>query len=341
MAVTIYTDNDCNLELLRQKKVAIIGFGAQGEAQANNLRDSGITVFLGLRENGESWHRAKKQGFSVYSIAEATRQADVVMLLIPDEIQARVYDEEIAPNLKNGATLSFAHGFNIHYGYIKPEGINVMMIAPKAQGKAVRSAFEAGRGVPALWAVEKDCSGDTKEVALAYAMANGCGRVGIIETTFKDETETDLFSEQSVLCGGVMDLVLAGFETLVEAGYAEEVAYFECLHELKLVVDLLHEGGYKLVVDLLHEGGYKYMRETISNTAEYGAMVAGKRIVTPQVKMAMREILTEIQSGKFAENFMAEAHANYVNLRKDREQLAEHSIEKVGARLREIIFQNK
>lgn len=324
----IYTDRDCNLELLRQKKVAIIGFGAQGEAQANNLRDSGISVFLGLRENGESWGKAKKQGFSVYSIAEATRKADVVMLLIPDEIQAKVYDEEIAPNLKNGATLGFAHGFNIHYGYIKPkEGINVMMIAPKAQGKAVRSAFVAGRGVPALWAVAKDCSGDTKEVALAYAMANGCGRVGIIETTFKDETETDLFSEQSVLCGGVMDLVLAGFETLVEAGYAEEVAYFECLHELKLVVDLLHEGGYK------------YMRETISNTAEYGAMMAGKRIVTPEVKKGMQAILAEIQSGKFAENFIAEAHANYVNLRKDREQLAEHSIEKVGEQLRKIMFE--
>ncbi len=330
MAVTIYYDSDCNLELLKQKKVAIIGFGAQGEAQAQNLRDSGVPVLLGLRENGKSWQEAKKQDFSVYSIAEATRQADIVMLLIPDEIQAKVYEKDIAPNLKNGATLGFAHGFNIHYGYIKPkEGINVMMIAPKAQGKAVRSAFANGGGVAALWAVAKDCSGNTKELALAYAAANGCGRTGIIETTFKDETETDLFSEQSVLCGGVMDLVLAGYETLTDAGYPEEVAYFECLHELKLVVDLLHEGGYK------------YMRETISNTAEYGAMVAGKRIVTPQVKRAMQEILAEIQSVKFAKNFMAEAQANYAELTADREQLATHSIEKVGARLREIMKKGK
>ncbi len=327
MALKIYYDKDCNLDLLREKTVAIIGFGAQGEAQAQNLQDSGITVLLGLRKDGSSWLKAKKQGFDVYKVAEATRQADIIMLLIPDEIQAEVYNKEIAPNLNEGTTLGFAHGFNIHYGYIKPkETVNVMMIAPKAQGKAVRSAFVAGRGVAALWAVANDYSGNTKDLALAYAAANGCGRTGIIETTFKDETETDLFSEQSVLCGGMMDLVLAGFETLTEAGYPEEVAYFECLHELKLVVDLLHEGGYE------------YMRETISNTAEYGAIVAGKRIVTPQVKQSMREILADIQSGKFAKDFMAEAATNYTELRKDREHLAKHSIEKVGTSLRKIMF---
>ncbi len=328
MALKIYYDRDCNLDLLREKTVAVIGFGAQGAAQAANLRDSGIPLVVGLRrEKGSTWVKAVKEGFDVRPIQEAAQIADVLMLLIPDEVQAEVYEKKIAPSLKEGATLGFAHGFNIHYGYIKPkECINVMMIAPKAQGKAVRSAFVKGGGVAALWGVANDYSGKTKELALAYAAANGCGRTGIIETTFKDETETDLFSEQSVLCGGMMDLVLAGFETLTEAGYPEEVAYFECLHELKLVVDLLHEGGYE------------YMRETISNTAEYGAMVAGKRIVTPQVKQSMREILTDIQSGKFAKDFMAEAATNYTELKKDREHLTTHSIEKVGARLRKIMF---
>ncbi len=328
MALKIYYDKDCNLDLLRKKTVAVIGFGAQGAAQAANLRDSGIPLVVGLRrEKGSTWVKAVKEGFDVRPIQEAAQIADVLMLLIPDEVQAEVYEKKIAPNLKKGATLGFAHGFNIHYGYIKPkEGINIMMVAPKGQGKAVRTAFEEGSGVAALWAVEKDYSGSTKELALAYAAANGCGCTGIIETTFKDETETDLFSEQSVLCGGMMDLVLAGFETLTEAGYPEEVAYFECLHELKLVVDLLHEGGYK------------HMRETISNTAEYGAMVAGKRIVTTQVKQSMREVLADIQSGKFAKDFMAEAATNYTELQKDRTQLAKHSIEKVGERLRKIMF---
>lgn len=327
MALKIYYDKDCNLALLKEKTVAIIGFGAQGAAQAANLRDSGIPLVIGLRrENGTTWVEAVKQGFDVQPIAEAVRVADVVMLLIPDEVQAEVYEQKIAPNLKSGATIGFAHGFNIHYGYIKPKkDINVMMVAPKGQGKAVRSTYLKGSGVAALWAVAANPSGNTKELALAYAAANGCGRTGIMQTSFKDETETDLFSEQAILCGGMMDLVLAGFETLTENGYPEEVAYFECLHELKLVVDLLYEGGYK------------YMRETISNTAEYGAMVAGKRIVTPTVREAMRTILKDIQSGKFAKDFMKEAASDYGNMKVDRERLAAHSIEKVGDKLRKII----
>lgn len=331
MALKIYYDKDCNLELLKQKTVAIIGFGAQGAAQAANLRDSGVPLVVGLRrEKGKSWVKAVKEGFEVLPIAEAAQVADLVMMLIPDEIQAEVYEKKIAANLKDGATIGFAHGFNIHYGYIKPkEGINVMMVAPKGQGKAVRSTFEAGSGVAALWAVSADFSGNTKELALAYAAANGCGRTGIIETTFKNETESDLFSEQSVLCGGMMDLVLAGFETLTEAGYPPEIAYFECLHELKLVVDLLYEGGYK------------YMRETISNTAEYGAMVAGKRIVTSEVREAMRLVLMNIQNGKFADDFMKEAATGYTSLREDREKLAKHPIEEVGGRLRSIMLKKK
>ncbi|PVX52565.1 ketol-acid reductoisomerase [Balneicella halophila] len=331
MALKIYYDKDCDIELLKQKTVAIIGFGAQGVAQAANLRDSGIPLIVGLRrEKGSSWVNAVKQDFDVRPIAEAVQVADLVMLLIPDEVQAEVYEKKIASNLKEGATIGFAHGFNIHYGYINPgKGINVMMVAPKGQGKAVRSTFEEGGGVAALWAVANDASGNTKDLALAYAAANGCGRTGIIETTFKNETESDLFSEQSVLCGGMMDVVLAGFETLTEAGYPPEIAYFECLHELKLVVDLLYEGGYK------------YMRETISNTAEYGAMVAGKQIVTPDVRKAMRDILKDIQSGKFADDFMEEATEGYKHLKEDREKLANHPIEEVGGRLRKIIFKNK
>lgn len=327
MALKIYYDQDCNLALLKEKTVAVIGFGAQGAAQAANLRDSGVTTIVGLRrEGGTSWVEAVKQDFDVRPIQEATKVADVLMLLIPDEVQAEVYKQKIAPNLQSGATIGFAHGFNIHYSYIKPaKDINVIMVAPKGQGKAVRSEYLAGSGVAALWAVAADPSGNSKEIALAYAAANGCGRTGIMETTFKNETETDLFSEQAVLCGGMMDLVLAGFETLTDNGYPPEVAYFECLHELKLVVDLLYEGGYK------------YMRETISNTAEYGAMVAGKRIVTPAVKEAMHVILQEIQSGKFAKDFMKEVASGYQELKADREQLTAHSIEKVGNQLREIM----
>lgn len=327
MALQIFYNQDCNINLLKEKTVAIIGFGAQGAAQAANLRDSGIPLVVGLRrEKGNTWIQAVKQGFDVRPIQEAVKAADLIMLLIPDEVQAEVYEHKIAPNLQSGATIGFAHGFNIHYNYIKPaKDINVMMVAPKGQGKAVRSEYVAGNGVAALWAVAANPSGNTEEIALAYAAANGCGRTGIIKTTFKDETETDLFSEQAVLCGGMMDLVLAGFETLTENGYSPEVAYFECLHELKLVVDLLHEGGYK------------YMRETISNTAEYGAMVTGKRIVTSTVRETMQEILQEIQSGKFAKDFMAEAASNYQNMIADRERLATHSIEKVGSKLRKIM----
>lgn len=331
MALKIEYEKDCNLALLRQKTVAIIGFGAQGAAQAANLRDSQVPVIVGLRrEGGASWAEAVQQGFDVRPIAEAVQAATIVILLIPDEVQAQVYEQEIAPNLKKGATIGFAHGFNIHYAYIQPrKDINVMMIAPKGQGKAVRSTYLEGSGVAALWAVAADPSGDTKAIALAYAAANGCGRTGIIETTFKDETETDLFSEQSILCGGMMELVLAGFETLTQQGYPAEIAYFECLHELKLVVDLLYEGGYE------------YMRETISNTAEYGAVVAGKRIVTPAVRKEMCAILQDIQSGKFAKDFMAEAASGYKTMHADRAKLAKHPVEKVGRELRKIMKQRK
>ncbi|WP_353662986.1 ketol-acid reductoisomerase [Hydrogenimonas sp. SS33] len=326
MALNVYYDKDCDLSLIRSKKVAMIGFGSQGHAHAENLRDSGVDVVVGLREGGSSWKKAQAKGFTVLPVAEAVKEADVVVILLPDETQKAVYDNEIAPNLKSGATVSFGHGFNIHYGRIKPaEDINVMMVAPKAPGHTVRSEFVKGGGIPDLIAVHQDPSGNTKELALSYASAIGGGRTGIIETTFKDETETDLFGEQAVLCGGVSALIMAGFETLVDAGYPEEMAYFECLHEMKLIVDLIFEGG---IAD---------MRYSISNTAEYGDMVSGPRVINEESRKAMKEILKEIQNGKFAKDFILEGQAGYPRMNAERNNLKNHPVEVTGRRLRAMM----
>ncbi len=326
MALNVYYDKDCDINIIKSKTVAMIGFGSQGHAHAENLRDSGVNVVVGLRPNGSSWKKAEAKGFEVLTVAEATKKADVVMILLPDENQAEIYNNEIAPNLKDGATIAFGHGFNIHYGRIVPaENINVTMIAPKAPGHTVRSEFVKGGGIPDLIAVHQDPSGNTKELALSYASAIGGGRTGIIETTFKDETETDLFGEQAVLCGGVSALVQAGFETLTEAGYPEEMAYFECLHELKLIVDLMFEGG---IAD---------MRYSISNTAEYGDMVSGPKVIGEASKQAMKEVLADIQNGKFAKDFILEGQAGYPRMTAERRNLEAHPIEKTGKRLREMM----
>ncbi len=326
MALNVYYDRDCNLEIIKSKKVAMIGFGSQGHAHAENLRDSGVEVVVGLRKGGSSWAKAEAKNFEVKSVAEAVRDADVVMILLPDENQADIYKKEIEPNLKSGATIAFGHGFNIHYGRIIPKSdINVMMVAPKAPGHTVRNEFVNGGGIPDLIAVYQDPSGTTKELALSYASAIGGGRTGIIETTFKDETETDLFGEQAVLCGGVTALVQAGFETLTEAGYPEEMAYFECLHELKLIVDLMFEGG---IAD---------MRYSISNTAEYGDMVSGPRVINEESRKAMKEVLKEIQNGKFAKDFILEGMSGYPRMNAERNNLKNHPIEKTGRRLREMM----
>lgn len=326
MRLNVYYDKDCDLSLIQSKKVAMIGFGSQGHAHAENLRDSGVEVFVGLRKGRSSWAKAEAKGFSVLTVAEAVAKADVIMILLPDEMQKKVYENEIAPNLKTGATIAFAHGFNILYDLIKPaEGINVMMIAPKAPGHTVRNEFIKGRGIPDLIAVEKDPCGETKALALSYASAIGGGRAGIIETNFKDETETDLFGEQAVLCGGVTALVQAGFETLTEAGYPAEMAYFECLHELKLIVDLMFEGG---ISD---------MRYSISNTAEFGDYLSGPRVINNESKKAMKAILSEIQDGSFAKKFIEEGKAGYPLMKQKRKEGNEHSIEKTGEKLREMI----
>jgi ketol-acid reductoisomerase len=326
MALNVYYDKDCNIELIKSKKVAMIGFGSQGHAHAENLRDSGVEVVVGLRKGGSSWAKAEAKGFVVKTVAEATVGADVVMILLPDENQSEIYYSEIKPNLKDGAYLAFGHGFNIHYGRITPdEKTNVMMVAPKAPGHTVRSEFTKGGGIPDLIAVETNPSGDTKEVALAYASAIGGGRTGIIETTFKDETETDLFGEQAVLCGGAVSLVQAGFETLTEAGYAPEMAYFECLHELKLIVDLMYEGG---ISD---------MRYSISNTAEYGDYVSGKRVINAESKAAMKEILKEIQDGRFAKDFILEGQSGYPRMNAERANAKASLIEQTGNKLREMM----
>jgi len=326
MALNVYYDKDCDLSIIQSKKVAMIGFGSQGHAHAENLRDSGVEVVVGLRRGGSSWKKAEAKGFKVLEVCEAVKEADVVMILLPDETQAAVYKSEIAPNLKSGATIAFGHGFNIHYGRIQPaDDINVMMVAPKAPGHTVRSEFVKGGGIPDLIAVEQDPSGNTKELALSYASAIGGGRTGIIETTFKDETETDLFGEQAVLCGGVSALIQAGFETLVEAGYPEEMAYFECLHEMKLIVDLIFEGGIE------------DMRYSISNTAEYGDMVSGPRVINDESRKAMKEILKEIQNGKFAKDFILEGQAGYPRMNAERRNLHNHQIEVTGRRLRAMM----
>ncbi len=305
----------------------MIGFGSQGHAHAENLRDSGVEVIIGLYRGGSSWVKAEAKGFKVLEVSEATKVADVIMILIPDELQADVFAKDILPSLSEDKIIAFGHGFNIHFGQIKaPKGVGVIMVAPKAPGHTVRSEFVKGGGIPDLIAVEQDTSrGDAKAIALSYASAIGGGRSGIIETTFKDETETDLFGEQAVLCGGVTSLVKAGFETLVEAGYPEEMAYFECLHELKLIVDLIYEGGLA------------NMRYSISNTAEYGDMVSGPRVINEESKKAMKQILKDIQEGRFAKDFILERKAGYARMNAERKNLANHKIEQVGGRLRAMM----
>jgi ketol-acid reductoisomerase len=326
MSLNVYYDKDCDISLIKSKKVAMIGFGSQGHAHAENLRDNGVSVVVGLKKGGNSWKKAEAKGFDVFEVNEAVKDADVVMILLPDETQKKVYDEQIAPNLKDNATIAFAHGFNIHYGRIKPaSNINVMMAAPKAPGHTVRSEFVRGGGVPDLIAVFQDPNGNTKDLALSYASGIGGGRTAIIETTFKDETETDLFGEQAVLCGGLTSLVKAGFETLTEAGYPPEMAYFECLHEMKLIVDLVFEGG-------LAE-----MRYSISNTAEYGDMVSGPKVINEESKKAMKKILDEIQNGKFAKDFILEGESGYPRMTAERNLLKVHPIEKTGLKLRAMM----
>lgn len=324
--LNVYYDKDCNLDIIKSKTVAMIGFGSQGHAHAENLRDSGVNVVVGLRKGGSSWDKAAAKGFEVLTVEEASAKGDVVVILLPDENQKEIYEAQIEPNLKEGATISFGHGFSIHYGRIKPRAdINVMMVAPKAPGHTVRSEFVRGGGIPDLIAIGQNPSGSTKELALSYASAIGGGRTGIIETTFKDETETDLFGEQAVLCGGVSALIQAGFETLTEAGYAPELAYFECLHEMKLIVDLIFEGG---IAD---------MRYSISNTAEYGDMVSGPRVINEESKKAMKDVLKEIQNGRFAKDFILEGQAGYPRMNAERNNLKNHPIEQTGARLREMM----
>jgi len=325
-SLNVYYDKDCDISIIKSKTVAMIGFGSQGHAHAENLRDSGVSVVVGLREDGSSWNKAVAKGFEVLTVAAATAKADVVMILLPDENQAEIYKYEIEPNLKSGATIAFGHGFNIHYGRIHPRAdINVTMIAPKAPGHTVRSEFVRGGGIPDLIAIGQNPSGTTRELALSYASAIGGGRTAIIETTFKDETETDLFGEQAVLCGGATALVQAGFETLTEAGYAPELAYFECLHELKLIVDLMFEGG---IAD---------MRYSISNTAEYGDYVSGKRVINAESKAAMKEILREIQDGRFAKDFILEGQSGYPRMNAERTNARASLIEQTGVKLRTMM----
>ena len=326
MPLNIYYDKDADLSLIKSKKVAIIGYGSQGHAHANNLKDSGIDVVVGLRKDSSSWDKAANAGLKVVEIDTAIKSADLVMVLAPDEIQGELYKSSISANLKNGATLAFAHGFNIHFGQIVPrKDVDVIMIAPKGPGHLVRSTYLEGGGVPSLIAIHQNPTGQAKELALAYASANGGGRAGIIETTFKEETETDLFGEQSVLCGGVTALIQAGFETLVEAGYAPEMAYFECLHEVKLIVDLIYEGGIA------------EMRYSISNTAEYGDLTRGPRIIDARTKLEMKKILSEIQNGEFAREWMLENKSGSSVLNAKRKIEKSKEIEEVGARLRSMM----
>ena len=319
----IYLDKDIDTELIKSKKIAIIGFGSQGYGQSMNLKDSGCDVILGLRQSGVSDTKAKDYGFKTMPIAEAVKEADIIQVLIPDEVQAKVFEEEIKPNLRAGQYLMFAHGFNIHYNWIvPPKDINVIMVAPKAPGHTVRSEYLAGKGTPSLIAIYQDVTGNSKEVALSYAGAIGAGRAGIIETTFKEETETDLFGEQAVLCGGCTALIKNAFETLVEAGYSPYMAYFEVCHELKLIVDLIYEGG----IDAMHY--------SISNNAEYGDLTRGPKLITPDVKNRMKEILKDIQNGSYAKEFMNEMQSGSEIFKKLREANNNHLIEKVGSEIR-------
>ena len=326
MAVNIYYDKDCDLSIIKGMKVAILGYGSQGHAHANNLKDSGVDVTVALRPGSASAAKAEAAGLAVKGVEEAVAASDLVMVLTPDEFQSVLYRDQIAPNLKEGATLAFAHGFAIHYNQIVPrEDIDVIMIAPKAPGHTVRNEFTKGGGIPDLIAIAQDASGRAKETALSYASAIGGGRTGIIETTFKDETETDLFGEQAVLCGGAVELVKAGFETLVDAGYAPEMAYFECLHELKLIVDLMYEGGIA------------NMNYSISNNAEYGEYVTGPKVINEESRWAMREALENIQNGEYAKKFILEGQSNYPEMTAWRRNNAAHEIEQVGAQLRDMM----
>jgi ketol-acid reductoisomerase len=326
MAATMYYDKDADIALIRAKKVAVIGYGSQGHAHALNLKDSAVNVVVGLPETSKSVEKARAAGLQVMNIADAAKWADVIMILIPDQHQAKVYKAEIEPHLTAGKTLMFAHGFAIHFKWIvPPANVDVSMIAPKAPGHRVREVFTEGAGVPGLIAVHQDVSGKAKAQALSYGRGIGCARAGIIETTFKEETETDLFGEQSVLCGGTSALVKAGFETLIEAGYQPEIAYFECLHELKLIVDLMYRGGLQ------------YMRYSVSDTAEYGDYTAGARIVTAETKATMRQLLKEIQDGTFAKNWINENEQGQPNFKKMREADRNHPIEQVGGPLRKMM----
>ena len=322
----VYYDKDCKLSLIKGKKVAIIGYGSQGHAHACNLHDSGVDVTVGLRADSSSRKKVKRAGLKVADVPAAVKAADLVMILTPDEFQKQLYRDEIEPNLKKGATLAFAHGFAIHYNQVVPRAdLDVIMIAPKAPGHTVRSEFVKGGGIPDLIAVFQDASGKAKQLALSYAAGIGGGRTGIIETTFKDECETDLFGEQTVLCGGAVELVKMGFETLTEAGYAPEMAYFECLHELKLIVDLMYEGGIA------------NMNYSISNNAEYGEYVTGPKVINEESRKAMRQALKDIQNGEYAKQFIAEGAANYPSMTAYRRNNAAHPIEQVGAKLRAMM----
>ena len=326
MSIKVYYDKDADLSIIQSKTVAIIGYGSQGHAHSLNLKDSGVNVVVGLRQGSGSWAKAENAGLKVAEVADAVKQADLVMILAPDEGQKKIYDEQVVPNIKQGAALAFAHGFNIHFGLIEPRAdLDVIMISPKGPGHTVRSTYAQGGGVPTLIAVQQDASGQAKAIALSYASANGGGRAGVIETNFREETETDLFGEQAVLCGGTSALVQAGFEVLVEAGYEPEMAYFECLHELKLIVDLMYEGGLA------------NMRYSISNTAEYGDYVTGPRIITEETKKEMKRVLTDIQTGKFARDFVLENQAGQTTMKARRRIGAEHQIEEVGGKLREMM----
>ena len=325
----IFYQEDCNLSLLEGKTIAVIGYGSQGHAHALNLKESGCNVIVGLYEGSRSWKKAEEQGFEVYTAAEATKKADVIMILINDEKQAAMYKESIAPNLRPGMMLMFAHGFAIHFGQIDPpKDVDVTMIAPKAPGHTVRSEYQRGRGTPCLVAVHQDATGKALDMALAYGQGIGGARAGILETTFRVETETDLFGEQAVLCGGVCALMKAGFETLVEAGYAPENAYFECVHEMKLIVDLIYESGFA------------GMRYSISNTAEYGDYITGPKIVTDETRKAMKKILSDIQDGSFAKEWLLENQVGSPHFNAMRKNEAEQPLEKVGAELRKLYSWN-
>jgi ketol-acid reductoisomerase len=322
----VYYDKDADLSLIKGKKVTIVGYGSQGHAHAQNLKDSGVKVTVGLRKEGSSWSKAAKAGLKVEEIAKAVKGADVVMMLLPDETIPAVYYADVEPNMKKGAALAFAHGFNVHYNQVVPRNdVDVIMIAPKGPGHTVRSEYQRGGGVPSLIAVYQDKSGKAKDIALSYAAANGGTKGGVIETNFREETETDLFGEQAVLCGGLVELIKAGYETLTDAGYAPEMAYFECLHEVKLIVDLIFQGGIA------------NMNYSISNNAEYGEYVTGPRVIGPEARAAMKEALANIQNGEYAKRFILEGRTNYPEMTARRRLTADHSIEQVGAKLRDMM----